>query len=207
MSNQQGTLFVISGSSGSGKGTVIGEIFKQSEKFCYSVSATTRDPRPGEVDGVNYFFVSREQFEIFIENGEMLEYAEYCGNLYGTPKSYVFSQIEKGMNVILEIEVCGAMQIKEKCEDAVMIFITPPSYKALRKRLVDRATESKDALDKRLEVALKEIKAAKDYDYIILNCDNEANKAAADIIAISEGKYKKAADINFVSRFISDFTK
>lgn len=207
MSNKQGTLFIISGSAGSGKGTVIGEIFKQSNKFCYSVSATTRDPRPGEVDGVNYFFVQREQFELLIEKGEMLEYAEYCNNLYGTPKSYVLSQIEKGMNVILEIEVCGAMQIKEKYPDATMIFITPPSFNVLRKRLIDRATESKDVVEKRLEVALREIKAAREYDYIIINRDHEAAIAAADIIAISEGKYKKTTDTHFVNKFIADFTK
>jgi len=207
MSRKKGTLFVVSGSSGSGKGTVLGELLKQSDKFCYSVSATTRAPREGEVDGVNYFFVNREQFEALIDNGEMLEHAEYCSNLYGTPKSYVFSQLDKGMNVILEIEVCGAMQIKEKFPEAVLIFITPPNFKALRKRLVDRATESKEVIEKRLEVALVEIKFAKDYDYVIVNRDNEVIKAAADIIAISEGKYKVINDINFVNRFVENFIK
>lgn len=207
MNNQKGKLFVISGSSGSGKGTVLTQLLKQSDKFCYSVSATTRTPREGEVDGINYFFINREQFEALIETDEMLEYAEYVGNFYGTPKSYVFSQLEKGVNVILEIEVCGAKQIKKKFPEVVLIFISPPNYAALKKRLYDRKTESKEVIEKRLEVALKEIKAAKDYDYIILNRDNEVMVAAKDIIAIAEEKYKKNPDINYVNKFTQDFIK
>ncbi|PKM62880.1 MAG: guanylate kinase [Firmicutes bacterium HGW-Firmicutes-21] len=202
MGKKKGTLFVVSGSSGSGKGTVIGELLNISDKFCYSVSATTREPREGEVDGVNYFFVSRERFEALIESGEMLEYAEYCDNLYGTPKSFVYSQLEKGISVLLEIEVKGAMQIKEKMPEATLIFVTPPSFAALRKRLYDRGTESTEVIEKRLKIALEEINHVKDYDYIIVNNDNEAIKAAEDIILISEGKYNKYTDAR---QIIKDF--
>ncbi|HAN20811.1 MAG TPA: guanylate kinase [Clostridiales bacterium] len=207
MSNKKGTLFVISGSSGTGKGTVLELLLKQSDKFCYSVSATTRAPREGEIEGLNYYFVSREQFEEFIKKGEMLEHAEYVENLYGTPKSYVLSQLEKGMNVILEIEVCGARQIKEKFPEAVLIFITPPSFAELEKRLLERKTESKEVIEQRLKIALTEIQSAKDYDYIILNNDNKAIDAAMDIISIAEGKYNKNTDPDYADKFISDFIK
>lgn len=191
MTDKKGILFVVSGSSGSGKGTVLGKLLKISKKFVYSVSATTRKPRKGEKDGVNYFFVTKEQFETSIKNGEMLEYAEYCGNFYGTFKSYVCSQLEKGINVILEIEVCGAKQIKEKIPEAVLIFITPPNYEELKRRLYNRGTESEEIAEKRLNAALDEIKAAKNYDYVIINKTGEAEKTAKDIIDISEGKYSK----------------
>jgi guanylate kinase len=200
---KKGRLIVVSGSSGSGKGTVLGELLKLSERFCYSVSATTRAPREGEQDGVNYFFVDRERFLRMVENNQMLEHAEYCGNLYGTPKEFVCSKLEEGINVLLEIEVQGAMQIKEKFPESVLIFITPPDFHSLRKRLYERATESSEVIRKRLETALTEIKAAVNYDYIILNRDNKAHEAARDILAISEGEYKSGIDAEvFIKNFI-----
>lgn len=203
MSSNKGKLFVVSGSSGSGKGTVLAALFAMSDKFCYSVSATTRPPREGEKNGVNYFFVSREAFHEMIEKGEMLEYAEFCGNLYGTPKKFVIEQLAKGMNVILEIEVCGAMQIKEKIPEAVLIFITPPSFAELKKRLHDRGTETEEVVEERLKIALNEIKYAKEYDYIIVNRTGESEKAARDILAIAEGTYVKDADAqNIIRNFI-----
>ena len=200
MSSKMGKLFVVSGSSGSGKGTVLDALFKMSDNFCYSVSATTRPPRAGEKEGVDYFFVSREQFIDMIEKGEMLEYAEFCGNLYGTPKKFVAEQLAKGMNVILEIEVCGAMQIKEKIPDAVLIFITPPSFEELKKRLHDRGTETDEVMEERLKTALTEIKFAKEYDYIIVNRTGESEKAARDILAIADGTYVKDAQAQEILR-------
>jgi guanylate kinase len=195
-----GKLFVVSGSSGSGKGTVLANLFTLSDKFRYSISATTRSPREGEKDGVNYFFVSREEFTSMIEKDEMLEYAEFCGNLYGTPKKYVTEQLAGGMNVILEIEVCGAMQIKEKIPEAVLIFITPPSYEELKKRLYYRGTETEEVVEKRLATALKEIKFADKYDYIIINRTGESEKAAKEILAISEGEFVKDTEAETVIR-------
>lgn len=198
MSSSKGKLFVVSGSSGSGKGTVLANLFKLSDKFRYSISATTRSPREGEKDGVNYFFVSREEFHKMVEQGEMLEHAEFVGNLYGTPKRFVTEQLDKGMNVILEIDVCGAMQIKEKIPEAILIFITPPSYAELKKRLHDRGTETEEVVQKRLKTALKEIQFADKYDYIIVNRTGESEKAARDILSIAEGTYVKDVEAQAV---------
>lgn len=164
----KGILIVVSAPSGCGKGTILAEILKD-EGYYYSVSATTRSPRPGEEDGVNYHFLKREQFEELIKNDGMLEYAEYCGNYYGTPKDKVFEKIEEGKNVILEIEVQGAMQIKKKCPQAVFIFIAPPSVGELRRRLLKRGTETEEVIEKRVSEAAHEIGFAGKYDYIVVN--------------------------------------
>lgn len=204
----KGKLFVISGSSGSGKGSVLGELLLQSDSFCYSVSATTRTPRPGEVDGVNYFFIGRDEFLSQVERGEMLEHAEYCGNFYGTPRSYVEEKLKTGMNVLLEIEVCGAMQIKEKIPDAVLVFIMPPSYASLRGRLYHRATETPEVIENRLKASVREVELAGGYDFIILNRDGMAAEATADIIAVSEGRYTSPVEADAVIRtFIEDSKK
>ena len=145
----KGILMVVSGPSGCGKGTVLAEIVKSDNIFC-SVSATTRSPRPGETDGINYYFLAKDRFEEMIADGGMLEYASYCGNYYGTPQKPVEDMLEKGCHVILEIEVQGAMKIKDKCPDAVFIFILPPSLKELRRRLEKRGTESAEVIEKRL---------------------------------------------------------
>lgn len=180
---KKGILFVISGPAGTGKGTVIKHLLETGE-FFYSVSATTRAPRRGEEDGVNYFFISREQFEEKIAREEMLEYAEYVGNLYGTPKDAVERALESGKNVILEIETAGAMQIREKMPDAVLIIILPPDLETLEARLTGRGTEAPDVIKKRMEKAKKEISLLKNYDYAVINEENKSEKAAEEIYAI-----------------------
>jgi guanylate kinase len=167
---QKGLLVVVSAPSGCGKGTILAEIMKSDENY-FSVSATTRAPRPGEVDGVNYHFLSREEFESRIAEERMLEYAEYCGNYYGTPADEVEKQRRAGKNVFLEIEVQGAMQIRKKCPDAVFIFIVPPSVETLAERLRGRGTETEEVIAKRVAEARNELLRAPDYDYIIVNDD------------------------------------
>ena len=164
----KGILIVVSAPSGCGKGTILAEVLKD-EKFFYSVSATTRSPRPGETDGVNYHFLKKEQFEELIASGGMLEYAQYCDNYYGTPKEKVMEKLSEGKHVILEIEVQGAMQIREKCPDAVFIFIAPPSVGELRNRLSGRGTETAEVIEKRVSEAAHEISFAEKYDYVIVN--------------------------------------
>lgn len=177
----KGLLIVVSGPSGCGKGTILAEILKD-EKFFYSISATTRNARPGEIDGVNYHFLTKDKFEELIENNGMLEYASYCDNYYGTPRKPVEDMLNEGKHVILEIEVQGAMKIKEKCPEAKFVFILPPSLKELRRRLNKRGTESEDVIEKRLNEAAGEIKQAYKYDYALIN--GELSDAVNDLIAI-----------------------
>lgn len=167
----KGILYVISAPSGCGKGTILAEIFKRMDNLHYSVSATTRLPRVGEVDGVNYYFSTREQFEDMIHNDGMLEYAEFCGNYYGTPKEKVLEKLDAGISVILEIETIGAMKVKEAYPEAVLIFILPPSVDTLRQRLIGRGTEALDVIEKRVGEAEAEIKKAYNYDFVIINDD------------------------------------
>lgn len=177
----KGLLIVVSGPSGCGKGTILAEVLK-SGNFYYSVSATTRAPRPGEVDGVNYSFLTKEKFEELINNDGMLEHAFYCGNYYGTPKEQVMKNLENGKDVILEIEVQGALKVMETCPEAVFVFIMPPSVKELRRRLNKRGTESEDVIEKRIAQAISEIKLANKYNYIMVN--GELEKAITDLISI-----------------------
>lgn len=185
----KGTLFIVSGPSGCGKGTVLAEILKQDNVY-YSVSATTRAPRPGEVNGVNYHFLSKDEFEKLIENGGMLEYANYCGNYYGTPKKPVEDMLAEGKNVILEIEVQGALKVMEKCPEAVSVFILPPSLKELRRRLHKRGTETEEVIEKRIGEAAGEIRKAVKYDYVMIN--GELEIAVSDLLSIiNSQKLKK----------------
>lgn len=164
----KGRMFVVSAPSGCGKGTILSEILK-SDKFFYSVSATTRSPREGETNGVHYHFISVDEFEKLIAEDGMLEYAKYCDNYYGTPKKILEDKMNEGINVILEIEVQGAMKVREICPDAVFIFIVPPSISELERRLRKRGTESDEVIAKRVSEAAGEIKKAVNYDYILVN--------------------------------------
>lgn len=166
----KGLLIVVSAPSGCGKGTLLAEVLKN-DSFYYSVSATTRAPREGEVNGVNYHFTSKEDFEKLIASGGVLEYAQYCGNYYGTPRKAVEDKLAEGKDVILEIEVQGAMKIKQSCPEAVFVFILPPSVETLRERLEKRGTETADVIAKRVAEARGEIEKAYNYDYVIVNDD------------------------------------
>ena len=178
--NERGMLIVLSGPSGVGKGTVRRALFeKRGNKLDYSVSMTTRPMRPGEKDGVDYYFVSKEEFEQRIKDGKFLEYASFIGNYYGTPLDKVEEKIAQGKEVVLEIEVNGALQVKEKMKDAVMIFLVPPSKEDLFKRLRSRGTESEEIIEQRVKKASDEFKMAYYYDYIVVNDDVDN---AADII-------------------------
>lgn len=166
---QKGLLVVVSGPSGTGKGTVCKKLLSQRDNVRYSVSATTRKPREGEIEGQSYFFVSESKFLDMIKNDALIEWDKYCDNYYGTPKSYVDSCMENGMDIILEITVEGALEIKQKYPDSVLIFILPPSFDELRRRIECRATECTDVIEKRLQKAASEIKYVSKYDYLILN--------------------------------------
>ncbi len=167
--NSRGQLIVLSGPSGCGKGTILKEMLRTEEKMKLSISLTTRSPRPGETDGIDYFYVSKEQFEKMVDDGAVLEHAEYCGNYYGTPRSNVENWRAEGYHVILEIEPQGAFQIKKNCPDATMIFILPPSLKELKRRLTARGTEDEATVKKRLDAAIREMEQAFQYDYVVVN--------------------------------------
>ncbi len=166
---QKGILIVISGFSGSGKGTLVRELLHRYQDYALSISMTTRAPRPGEQDGVEYFFTDRASFEEAIRNDGLIEHAEYCGNYYGTPKVYVESQMEKGKNVILEIEIQGALLVKKKFPESLLIFVTPPNADELKRRLEGRGTESAEVIQKRLSRAVEESEGIEAYDYIVVN--------------------------------------
>lgn len=163
----EGLKIILSGPSGSGKGTIVKELIK--EDFVLSISATTRKPRVGEEDKVHYFFKTVEEFEEMIEKGELLEYANFCNNYYGTPKSFIDKTVEEGKDVILEIEVQGAMQVKSVYPDAIFVFIMPPTFEELKSRLVGRGTESPEVIAARLKRAEEELASYREYDYIVIN--------------------------------------
>ena len=169
-----GKLFVFSGPSGAGKGTICKKLLEENKELALSVSMTTRAPREGEVEGVSYFFTDKEAFKERIEAGELLEYAEVYGNYYGTPKEYVEKKLAEGMDVILEIEIQGALKVKEQYPDCLLLFITPPSAKELERRLVGRGTETPEVVAKRLARAVEESEGIEAYDYIVINDDLDA---------------------------------
>ncbi len=182
--SKKGILTVVSGFSGSGKGTVMCELLKAHSEYALSVSATTRDPRPGEVHGVNYFFVSKEEFRELISGNALYEYAEYSGNFYGTPKAYVDQCLSEGKDVILEIEVQGAAKIKEQFPDTVLIFVTPPTVEELLRRLTGRGSESPEKIRERMKNAVREAASMQIYDYILVNDDlDECVEALHGIIS------------------------
>lgn len=197
---KRGMLIVLSGPSGVGKGTVRKEIFSQPDnKFHYSISMTTREPRPGEVDGKDYYFVSKEQFEQEIANGDMLEYAQYVDNYYGTPMKYVNQMLDEGKDVFLEIECKGAMQVRQKCPDGLFIFLTPPDLMELRQRLVNRGTDDMAKIDKRMKKAVGEIDMMQYYDYAVVN--DKVPVAAEKIKTIIRAERWR------VKRFLPDYKK
>ena len=185
----KGKLLVLSGPSGVGKGTVVGELEKRRNDICFSVSATIRAPRTGELDGVSYFFVTKEAFEKMIERNELLEYAQFVDNYYGTPRAYVEQKLEEGMNVVLDIEVQGARNIISAYPDAVSVYIIPPTYEELERRLRGRGTETEEQIQGRLKTAIEEARAADFYRYIIVNnnLDDAVNELDAIITAEKSG--------------------
>ena len=184
----KGRLIVFSAPSGCGKGTMLEEILKD-KSFAISISATTRAPREGEKDGVNYHFLTREDFEQRIADGKFIEHAEYCQNLYGTLSSEVDGRLEQGLNVILEIEPQGAMKIREKRPDAIFIFVVPPSVNELRRRLKKRGTETDEVIEERVSKAAWEISQAEKYDYVIVN--DALEDAISDFFAVIRGEQLK----------------
>ena len=179
--NKKGLLFIISGPAGSGKGTIVSRV-RELAQFDFSVSATTRKPRPNEENGIHYYFIDKAEFEHKIENGEMLEYAQYVGNYYGTPKKPVEDALAAGRNMILDIEVKGALQVKEKMPDAVMIYILPPDYETLLTRIRGRGTETEEVIQNRMNEAKTEIQTFPKYDYVVIN--DKVEDAAADVLSI-----------------------
>ena len=199
----KGVLLVISAPSGAGKGTIIKRLMDDDRSLKLSVSATTRAPRPGEIDGEDYFFLSREEFDDLVKNGEMLEHAEYVGNCYGTPKGPVERWLEDGQDVILEIDVQGGQQVKKIMPECVSIFILPPSMKELENRLRGRSTEMDTVVDARLQAAREEVRHAEEYDYVVIN--DTVDKAVEDIktiIAAEKHRFIRVSSI--VERVLID---
>lgn len=192
MSNKKtGMLIVLSGPSGTGKDSVLKVILKERKDLKLSISYTTRPPRKGEVNGVDYHFVSKQEFEKFIENGEMLEYATYCGNYYGTRSFEIDEELKNGSSMILEIEIQGARQVINKCKDVVSIFIVPSSIKELKNRLISRGLDSEETINNRILVAEEEILSAVNYNYIVVN--DELKVCVEDICKIIDSEYMRSS--------------
>lgn len=201
MLNRKGLLLVVSGPSGAGKGTICKALLNKNDQIKLSVSATTRKPRNGEVHGVNYFFIEKEEFTKMIENGEFLEHAQIYDNFYGTPKAAIIECLEKGQDVILEIEMQGAKQIKEVYPEGVFIFVLPPSLEELKSRIVGRGTETQEEIEKRFSCAFEEINQIVNYDYFIVNEDVE--KSVNDVEAIISAEKNKVTRYknNIIDKF------
>ena len=194
---KRGLLIILSGPSGVGKGTIRGYFEKNEDlNLAYSTSMTTRKPREGEVDGVDYFFRTKEEFENAIEKGQLLEYAEFVGNYYGTPRAYVEEQMAAGKDVILEIEVQGAVQIKAKFPEAILIFVTPPSVAELERRLRGRGTETEEKIQGRLTRAKEEVEFIPDYDFILVNDElEECIKGAVNLIDAAKSEPERSGEL------------
>ena len=187
---KQGILLIISGPSGSGKGTIVGQLCEKND-FALSISATTRKPREKEEHGVHYFFHTREEFEQMRDRKELLEWAEFCGNYYGTPRNYVTEQLMQGKNVILEIEVQGALQVKKIYPEGVLVFMVPPNLEELGRRLTNRGTEDKETINMRLRRALEEMELVDEYDYLVIN--DTIEQATEDILTIVDAEGMKCS--------------
>lgn len=201
MLNRKGLLLVVSGPSGAGKGTICKALLNKNDQIKLSVSATTRKPRNGEVHGVNYFFIEKEEFSKMVENGEFLEYAQIYDNFYGTPKAAIIECLEKGQDVILEIEMQGARQIKEVYPEGVFIFVLPPSLEELKSRIVGRGTETQEEIEKRFSCAFEEINQIVNYDYFIVNEDIEKSVNDVEAIILSEKNKVTRYKNNIIDKF------
>lgn len=199
--NRKGLLLVVSGPSGAGKGTICKALLNKNDQIKLSVSATTRKPRNGEVHGVNYFFIEKEEFTKMIENGEFLEYAQIYDNFYGTPKAAIIECLEKGQDVILEIEMQGARQIKEVYPEGVFIFVLPPSLEELKSRIVGRGTETQEEIEKRFSCAFEEINQIVNYDYFIVNEDIEKSVSDVEAIICAEKNKVTRYKNNIIDKF------
>lgn len=194
--NNEGILIVVSGPSGAGKSTVISKAMERNEKMRFSISATTRSPRPGEEDGREYYFVTEQRFSEMVENKELLEHASYAGKHYGTPRKPIEDMLSQGCDIVLDIEVQGAAQVKSSMPEAVTIFLTPPSFTELEKRLTGRGTDTKEQIDLRISRAREELKLVHNYDYIIINSSpDEAAEELRSIIMAEKCKTAKRIDI------------
>lgn len=203
--SKKGIIAVISGFSGAGKGTVVNELVKR-YGYAVSISATTRKPREGEKEGVNYFYKTREEFEQMIQNDELIEYAEYVGNYYGTPKDYVYDKLNSGIDVLLEIEMQGALKVKKAFPEVSLVFITPPSYEELRKRLEGRGTETKEVIDKRMARAVEECSYMDSYDYVMVNDDLDTCVTEMHNL-LQAVHYSRDNQTEFIDRIKKDFKK
>ena len=199
----KGILVVVSGFSGAGKGTVMKRLMEKYDGYALSVSATTRKPRPGEEDGREYFFRTRDEFEKLIEEDALLEYARYVENYYGTPRSYVEEQLQAGRNVILEIEIQGALKVKKRFPDALLLFVTPPSAEELRRRLVGRGTETLEVINARLARAAEEASGMEAYDYLLINDD--LDRCVEEMHQLIQLQHRKTSyHLDFLSKMRED---
>ncbi len=198
----KGRVYIISGPSGSGKDTLMKKIFERLPELAFSISSITRSMRPGEIEGEKYNFISRERFLEMIANDELLEHNEFVGNFYGTPKAPVIDCIEKGQDMLIEVDVNGAVQIRSKMPDVISIFIMPPSLEVLKKRLTGRGTDSAEVIEKRLTEALREIAGSVDYDYIVVNDDLDV--AVNDFVnIISVDKFKTELNLELINKILN----
>ena len=201
--NHQGILVVVSGFSGAGKGTLMKELLKRYDNYALSISATTRAPREGETDGKEYFFVTKEQFEKMRDERKLIEYAQYVNNYYGTPKEYVEQKMAEGKDVILEIEIQGALKVKKRFPDALLLFVTPPSAEELRRRLVGRGTETLEVINARLARAAEEASGMEAYDYLLINDD--LDRCVEEMHQLIQLQHRKTSyHLDFLSKMRED---
>ncbi len=204
--NQRGILVVVSGFSGSGKGTLMKALLEKYDNYALSISATTRQPRAGEENGREYFFVTKEQFQEMIREDQLIEYAQYVDNYYGTPKAYVEKQMDAGKDVILEIEIQGALKVKEQFPETLLVFIMPPSAEELKRRLVGRGTETEEVIQSRLERAVKESEGIERYDYLLVNDDVE--RCSEEMHRLIQIQHNRAVNcLEFIGRIQEELKK